>query len=268
MSRLDRLGLQADRSDAVDHVARAGLVAYGVVHVVIGVLAVRLALGDGSGAPSSSGAIREVAQAPFGKFLVWAIAVGMFLLALWQAVEATVGQHDEEGATRVRKTLTHAGQAVIYVVIGISAVRVATGSGSSGGTDSTTARLMDLPGGQLIVVAVGLAIGGTGCYFLFTAATDRFMKDIDSRGSSGDSGTAYRWLGRAGYAAKGVAFLVVAGLFVYAGATHESKKSGGLDVALRTVLDEPYGPALVLAVGVGFAAYGLFCFAQARHLDR
>lgn len=266
---MNQLAARADRSDTLDHVARAGLVAYGVVHLVIGVLAVRTAFGERSGSASSSGALKEVASAPFGQALVWALAVGLFLLAAWQATEAVLDQDDEEGAKRVGKTVIHAGKAIVYVIIGISAVRVATGSGSSGGgTDSTTAQLMDLPGGQLIVVAVGLVIGGIGCYFFYAAFTDKFMKHVDGQGSTGDAGTTYRWLGRVGHAAKGVAFFIIAGLFIYAGVTHESKKSGGLDVALRKVLEQPFGPVLLTAMGLGFAAYGLFCFARARHLDR
>lgn len=266
-NKAESLGRQAHHSEWLEKVARVGLVAYGVVHLVIGVLAVRLAFGVGSGAPSSSGAMAEIAQQPFGKILVWAVAVGMFLLALWQGLEGALGHQDEDGKDRLRKRATSIGKAVIYVVVGISAVRVAIGSGSSGGTDSTTAKIMDLPAGQVLVGIVGLVIAGVGAYFLYSAWTERYMKKVDAEGSGGDSGMAYKYLGKAGYAAKGVAFLIIAGLFGYAAVTHESKKSGGLDVALREVLDQPFGPVLLSLMGVGFAAYGLFCFVRARHFD-
>ena len=57
-------------------------------------------------------------------------------------------------------------------------------------------------------------------------------------------------------------------LFCYAGVTHEPGKSGGLDEALSTLLQQPFGPVMLIAIGVGIACYGLFCFARARHLDR
>ena len=261
------LGRQAHNSDALDHVARVGLIAYGVVHLVIGVLAVRLAFGDSSGAPSSSGAMQELAQQPFGKFLVWAVAVGMFLLALWQGLEGALGHRSENGADKVRKKATSIAKAVVYIVIGISAVKVAIGSGSSGNTDSTTAKIMNLPAGQVLVGIVGLVIAGIGGFFLYSAWTERFMKKVDGQGSRGDSGTAYKYLGKAGYAAKGIAFLIVGGLFGYAAVIHESEASGGIDVALREVLDQPFGPILLSLMGLGFGAYGLFCFVQARHFD-
>jgi hypothetical protein len=260
-------------SDWLDVAARAGLVAYGVVHLVIAWLAVQLAVGDRSGSPSASGAVRELAQKPFGQALVWAVAVGMFLLVVWQGLEAATGHRDEDGAKRAGKRVLSAGKAVVYGVIGFSAARVATGSGSSGRsserqTDSMTARLMDLPAGQVVVGAVGLTIIGIGAAFAVRAWTDSYAKHLDAEGKQGSAGTAYLWAGKLGYAAKGVALGVVGALFVYAAWTHDPDESGGLDQALREVLDKPFGPALLVAIAVGIGCYGLFCLARARHLSR
>lgn len=256
-----------DQNGWVERSGRAGLLAYGVVHLTIGWLALQLALGDRAGSASAQGAVHELAQKPFGEVVVWLVAVGMFLLVVWQGIEAVFGHRAEEGLTRVRKRLTSAGKAVVYAAIGISAVQVAVGSGSSkGGTDSTTAKIMDLPGGQLLVGAVGLAIIGIGAYFVYAAWTDKLRKKLDAQGKAGASGTAYLWLGRVGFTAKGVAFGIVGSLFGYAALTHEPDKSGGLDQALVKVLEQPYGPALLAAIAVGFACFGVFCFARARHL--
>ncbi len=163
-TQAEQAGRRAHQSEWLDHAARIGLIAYGVVHLVIGWLAVQLALGDKEGSADSQGAVQQLAEQPFGQALVWAVAIGMFLLALWQALEALFGYRDEEGFTQVRKRVTAAGKAVVYTVIGISAVHAATGPSTSkkNGTDSTTAKVMDWPGGQAIVAAVGLAIIGIG----------------------------------------------------------------------------------------------------------
>ncbi len=269
MGEAEALARRAHQSDWLDRAARVGLIAYGVVHVVIGWLALQLAFGDRSGSASSSGAVRELAQGSFGLVAVWSIGVGMALLMIWRGAESAFGHRDEDGFTRTRHRLVSGGRAVVYGYLGWSAVAVATGSGSSsGGTDSTTAKLMDQPGGQLLVAAVGVAIGTIGATLVRRSWTDRFAKEMDSKGLSGTSGTVYLWLGRVGCAAKGVAFGMVGGLFCYAAATHEAQKSGGLDQALSEVLDQPLGPALLTAIALGFAAYGLFCFAQARYFDR
>lgn len=268
-----RQARQAHHSEWMDHAIRAGLVAYGVVHLLIGWLALRLAFGDREGSPSSSGAMQQLAEQPFGKVLVWLVAVGMLLLVIWRVLEAVYGHQDEDGSKRTRKRATSAGKAVLYGAISVSALRVATGSGSSGGgkksgTDSTTAKLMDLPGGQALVVLVGLAVIGYGGYLLVKAWTEKYAKELDAEGKSGETGSAYLMFGKIGYAAKGVAIGIVGGLFVYAGVTHEASRSGGLDQALYEVLDQPFGPALLGIIAVGIGCYGLFAFARAKHLSR
>ena len=273
MSRARRAAGQTDGSDWLDVAARVGLAAYGVVHLVIAWLAVQLAFGDREGSASSSGAVNELAQQPFGKVLVWAVALGMLLLVIWQGIEAVAGHRDEDGAKRTGKRLLSAGKAIVYGTVGVSALRVATGSGSSGQksekqTDSLTARLMDLPAGQLLVAAVGLAILGIGVAFAVRAWTEKYAKHLSAEGKSGDTGTAYLWLGKLGYAAKGVALGVVGGMFLYAAATHDPDESGGLDQALREVLDKPFGPVLLTVIALGIGCYGLFCLARARHLSR
>ncbi len=255
--------------DWIDWVARAGLVAYGVVYVLIGWLALQLAWGDRSGAPSSSGALRELAQQPFGGVLIWVVSIGMFLLALWQLLEAGFGHRDEDGKKRLAKRLASAGKALVYIVIGFSGIKIAIGSGSSGkGEETFTAKLMNLPAGQVLVAAVGLAIIGFGIFQLYRAWTEGFADKLDGEGRSGKSGTAYIAFGKAGYTARGVAFAIVGGLFVYAAVTHDAKKSGGLDQALFEVLDQPFGPFLLTLVAIGLVCFGLFTFAQARHLSR
>jgi hypothetical protein len=39
-------------------------------------------------------------------------------------------------------------------------------------------------------------------------------------------------------------------------------------VALHKILQQPYGGPVLVVVALGFAGYGVFCFAWARHLDR
>jgi hypothetical protein len=269
--RTEQLGRRARDSDWLDRVARVGLVAYGVMHVVIGWLAVQLAFGDREGSTSTSGAIHELAEQPFGEVLVWAVAAGMYLLAAWQLVEAFLGYRGRQGLDLLRKRLSSAGKVVVYAVIGTSALNVALGDSSGGSeksTDTMTANLMDLPAGQVLVGLVGVGIVVVGGALVFKGVSDGFLDDLDVNGRAGATGSAYTWLGRVGYSAKGVALGVIGGMFCYAAITHEADESGGLDQALTEVLEQPFGPVLLTAMGVGLACFGVFCFAWARHLDR
>ena len=254
----------------MDRAIRAGLVAYGVVHLLVAWLAIQLAFGDKEEQASNTGAMQYLAQQPMGEILVWMIAVGMFLLVLWRLLEFAFGFPEEtDDKKRWRKRATSLFKAVIYGALGYSAVKVATHDASQGGgTDSTTAKLMDLPGGQLIVGAVGLAIIGYGISLVVRGWTEKFREHLDAQGQSGTDGSAYVMLGKVGYIAKGIAIAIVGGLFLYAAITHDPDKSGGLDQALQTVLEQPFGPVLLTAIGLGIGAYGLFCFARAKHLSR
>jgi hypothetical protein len=268
-NRAERSGREARDSDWLDNAIRAGLVAYGIVHLMIAWLAAQLALGEREGQASSTGALQELADGSFGTILIWLIAVGMLLLVLWRLLEAALGHEDEDGKEQIRKRLGSLAKAVIYGAIALSAIRVATGSSSQGGgSDSTTAKLMDLPAGRWIVAGVGLAIIAYGANLIRRAWTEKFREHLSAEGKSGDVGKAYIWFGKAGYMAKGISIAIVGGLFCYAAYTHEPNKSGGLDVALHKVLEQPFGQFLLLAMAAGIACYGLFCFARARHLSR
>jgi len=263
------MGRQAEQSDWLDLAARVGLVAYGLVHLLIGWLAVQLALGDHSEEASTNGALPELSQQPFGRALVWAVAVGMLLLVVWRLIEAGFGHREEDGIDRLRKRAGSALKAVIYGALGVTALKVALGSGSSGGgSEGLTAKLMDLPAGQWIVVAVGLALVAYAGALVRRGWTEKFAENLETEGRLGYSGAGYLILGKIGYIAKGAALAIVGGLFCYAGSTHDPDESGGLDEALQKVLEQPFGPYLLIAMGLGIACYGLYCFARARHLDR
>lgn len=265
----DRVGRRTDDSDLLDHAVRVGLVSYGVVHLLIAWLAVQLAFGDRSGKASSSGALHQLAQNSLGQILLYVVAAGFAALVVWQALEAAVGHRDEDGGKRAWKRVVSAVKVIIYGSLGISALKVATGSGSSGkSTDSWTATLMSAPAGAVLVGLVGVGVICVGGALVWRGWKEKFRSKLDVQGKTGQDGRAYVLFGKAGYIAKGIALAVVGALFLYASLTHDPKKSGGLDQALTKVLDQPFGSPLLVAMAVGIACYGLFCFAWARHLDR
>jgi hypothetical protein len=265
--RVESTAEQAAESDWLDKAIRIGLVAYGIVHLLIAWLAFQLAIGDHEGQPSTKGAMQQVAEQAFGEVLLWAIAIGMFFLVVWRLLEAALGHRDEEGAKRWWKRADSLGKAIIYGAVGYIALQVALGAGSSKGR-STTAKLMDEPFGQWLVGLIGLGIMFYGANMIRRGFTEKFAEHLTAEGKSGQAGTWYIRLGKVGYISKGIAIVIVGGMFIYAAIEHEAKKSGGLDEALRTVLQQPFGPVLLGIIAIGIGCYGLFCFARARHLSK
>jgi hypothetical protein len=263
----EEVGRQVEDSDWVDHAVRFGLVVYGLVYVLIAWLATQLALGDYHGAVTK-GAFRTLAEQPFGGVLLVVVAIGMALLVLWRLLDAAVGHREEEGLERWRLRGVDLLKACVYAAIGYKAV--GTGLGDSGGNSSrtATARLMDLPLGVWIVGAVGVGVGLYGASHIWRGLSEKHREHLTGEGRTGTAGSAYLLLGKIGYVAKGIAFLIMGGLFVYAAMTHKPRKSGGLDGALYQLLKQPYGSWLLLAMAAGLACYGLFQLVRARHLSR
>ena len=259
-------------SGAVDHLARGGLIAYGIVHVLIGWLAIQLVVGGSGQQADNQGALHQLATTPLGRPLLWLVVAGFIALVLWQVAEAMTGFRDEhDDRSRAAKRVLALGKAVAYGAIGTSAAKIAAGSGSSSSDSSGetfTAKLMGAPAGQVLVALVGLAIVGGGAYLIRKGWTEKFRKQLDADGASGASGRAIIRLGKFGHIGKGSAYTVLGALFVVAAIEHDPKESGGLDDALKTLLGQPAGNVLVVLIGIGFAAFGVYCFARARYLQR
>lgn len=252
----------------IDHGVRAGMVAYGVVHLIIAWLALQLAFGDAGGSASSSGALQQIAQEPFGGVALWLVVIGMVLLVLWRLLEAVAGHEGEEGGELWRHRAVSVLKALLYGYLAFTAAKVAVGDSSGGGTDGTTATVMALPAGQVLVGLAGLAVMVYGGTLVYRSYSEKFRENLASGATSGEVGKAVVLIGKAGYAAKGVALIIVGGLFCYAALTHDASKSGGLDQALQQVREQTYGRVLLTVVALGIGCYGVFCFARARYLRR
>ncbi len=267
---------RAASSDTLEHLARVGLIAYGVVHLLIAWLSLQLAWGGGSGDEASqSGALQTLADEPYGTPLLWVLGLGLIALALWQAgsVLRFVGGLTDSGDARKKAVVgvvKCVAKVVVYGFLAVSALRYATGSGSasSGQQQETTSGVFALPGGRYLVGLAALVVIGIGGYQVVKGVRRSFMKEIDTSQASRAQVRVVERLGQVGYIAKGIAFVVVGGLLAYAAITFDASQSTGLDGAMRTVLQAPFGQLLLTLVALGVAAFGVFCFARARWPER
>ncbi|HEY3560131.1 MAG TPA: DUF1206 domain-containing protein [Kribbella sp.] len=246
-------------SRAYDVAITLGLVAYGIVYLLVAWIALQLAFGKSSHEASQQGALEELAGRPLGVVALWVVAAGLFVLVVWRVLELAWGHLD------LRKKVSAIGRAIVYLVLGVSAVKVAIGDGgsSSGRQRTVSARLMSHATGRVLIVGIGVVIIAVGCYQLYKAITKRFTEDL-----VGGVSEVTILLGRIGYAAKGVAFLVAGGMFCWAAIGYDPQKAGGLDTALHTIKDQPFGPVLLTVLAAGIAAFGGYCFSWSRNARR
>ncbi|GAA5166316.1 DUF1206 domain-containing protein [Ornithinimicrobium tianjinense] len=247
----------------LERLARAGFAASGLLHLVIGWVAAQVALG-GRGEADQGGALEALRDAPGGPVLLWACVVGFAALALWQALEAIFGGGE------AKDRLKAAGKAVLYGALGATSLTFALGGSTDSGESSTdlTATLMGMPLGRLLVGAVGLAVIAAGGYHVYKGLAKRFLDDLQPTADDGGPvGATVVGSGMVGYAAKGVALAIVGGLFVLAAATADPERSTGLDGALKLLVQQPLGGALLLAIALGLVLFGIYSFARARFAD-
>lgn len=242
------------------------MLAYGVVYLLVAWLAVHLALGHSDGKPTGKGALQEVAQKPLGSALLWLVAAGLAALAVWEACQVVVGHRDDDGVRRLAARAGSGCRAVVMGTLAVLAVRTALGDAGNSGSKGLTARLLEMPLGPAIVVAVGLGVLVVAVASFHRGLTDRWRKGVQVDGQTGEVGGVVAALARVGYVSRGVAFLVIGGLFVWAGWTHDADKGGGLDQAIVRFRDEAYGPWLMVVIAVGLGCYGAFHLFRAWYL--
>ncbi|GLZ37510.1 DUF1206 domain-containing protein [Actinokineospora sp. NBRC 105648] len=259
---------QAHDNSAVKVLGKAGMACYGAVYVIVAYLAVQVAVGGGGQQANQTGALQEIAGTPFGAVVLWVLAVGLLAFGLWQLLMAAFSyQWIEQGRKRVFKKIGAVVRGVVGISLGISAIRIASGSGGQNGDQKQkefTARVMELPAGRILVGIIALVVIGAGVASIVSGVRKSFMKDLDT--SELPSGTQ-RWvrkLGMIGYIAKGVGIGIVGILLGIAAIDAKPGEAGGLDSALRTLAAQPFGTFLLIAVALGFAAFGAYCFAAAR----
>jgi hypothetical protein len=233
--------------------ARVGYAVSGVLHLLIGWIALQVAWSASGGkSADQSGALQALAGNAAGRLTLWVAVVGFLALGLWQLAN-TLASHPSRGSSPWPARAKGFAKAVIYLALAWASFSTAKGHPTSSKAQSAdfTATLLQNPGGQLVVAGIGLAVVGAGVYHVF-------------KGWTKSPGVLATRAGVIGYIAKGVA-LGVMGVLLMAGAAQNSpSKATGLDGALRTLREQPEGRWILTAVALGIAAYGLYSFARAK----
>jgi type IV secretory pathway VirB2 component (pilin) len=256
-----RVANQVEGQPALQLGARVGYAVSGVLHLLIAWIALQVAWSASPKSADQSGALQSLAGNSLGRLTLWVAVVGFLALALWQLASALAVRTGGESSQLAQRAKSIS-KAVVYLVLAWTSLRTANGKPSSSKAQSAdfTATLLQHSGGRLLVAVIGVVIIGVGVYHVRKGWTRKFLQDL-----SGNPGMLATRAGVIGYVAKGIALAVVGVLFVAAAAQNSSSKATGLDGALRSLREQPFGPWLLTAVALGIAAYGLYSFARARH---
>lgn len=257
---------RATSNPGFENAARVGYAVSGVLHLLVAYIVLRLAFGS-AGNADQSGALATLAAQPGGAVALWVVVVGLVALALWRLAESVLGSrpnepgHSDTGAKKTAKRVKSVALAVVYAGIAITAMRFATGGGKSNSADnvSLTARLLQSGWGKAVLLVAAVAVMAVGGYHIYKGLSQKFEDDLSVSGNR-----AVTVLGTIGYVAKGVVLGGAGVLLVVATLTSDPAKGAGLDAAVKSLGQAPFGKVLLVAAALGFAAYGAYCFVLAR----
>ena len=249
---------QASDTRALDIAARLGFAALAVVHILIGMIAMRLAFG-GNGEAEPTGALEEVAEGRFGPLIMWVSALGCAGLALWQLSEATLRARHLRKGERLGKHISSGSLVLIYGSMAGTFARFALGDGpdsSESAVDFTRSLLSSDLGVLLVFMTAGIILG-IGVHFVVKGARRGFRPELRTFEDTA-RGRVIEVFGVVGHVAKGLALLLVGGLFVIAGLDRDPQEATGLDGSLKALQYHPVGVYVLTVIAVGLVCYGVF----------
>jgi hypothetical protein len=255
------------RSRAFELLSRAGFVARGLIYGIIGILALKLVLGQGGKLTNQQGALHTVANQPFGKILLTLVAIGLGGYSLWRFVRAAIG-HGPEGSDSGFERLAALASGIAYgamCAIAITILLGAGGGGSSGSPKKAAAGVFSWPAGTWIVGIAGGVMLGVAFYQGYRGITKKFLRDSKVAEMGPRMKKWISRLGTIGHLARMVVFGLVGIFLIKAAIDYNPSKAVGLDGALAKIVHRSYGPFLLGIVAAGLMAFALYSLSDARY---
>ena len=247
--------------------ARAGLVARGLMYVLIGIIAVQVAIDGSHQQADRTGALRLVAQTAFGTAILWLLVIGFAGMTLWRLSEAAWGSPGADGR-KASKRLANLARAVFYALVTYGILKYALGVGQPSSSDSQsqdlTADALKYQGGQVVVALAGVVVVIAGLYVIYRAYKLKFLKHLRMGSASARTRKVVTRLGQIGGIARGLVFATIGVFLVIAAKDANPKQAKGIDSALRALAHTPLGPWLLVVVAIGLMMFGVYWWCEAR----
>ncbi|SDU15633.1 DUF1206 domain-containing protein [Amycolatopsis keratiniphila] len=223
-------------------IARGGLVCYAVVHLLVAWLAAQVALGDHARA-DKAGAL-QIVVAEGGAWLLWLIAAGLAVLAMWQLGEAITGHRHVKTRRRTVRRFVSGIEVVLYGLVSYSAVKIAL-AGADDGQSSLVAGILAESYGPALVAVAGVAVVAVAVFLAQRGLRKTFVRELDFGGAAGTARTLTIRLGQIGWIALSAAYGTIGVLTIIAGHLRPGQGEWprrGAEDALRSALRRPDAP--------------------------
>ena len=258
---------KAGESTFMETMTRLGFAVRGIIYIIVGLLAVQVALGKGGALASPQGAIAAIGKQQSGLILLWVVLVGIISYSIWGIVRAVLDPldkgHDLKGLlTRVGFLVSALGYAILaFYTYGYITGKSQSANGSQ--TQKYIGLIMAMPWGRWAIGILGLIVLAVGLYQIYLGFTAGFDRQFRTYALTPQELKLTTDIGRFGTSARGVVFAVVGILISLAAYQAHPSQPIGMDAALATLLHQPYGIWLLGIVAVGLMAFGFYSLLSA-----
>jgi hypothetical protein len=259
-----RTAQEVRESEPVGWLARFGFAGRGLVYLVLGVLAVQVAVGHSARA-DKNGALASIKDKPFGSVLLVVLAISFAGYAVWRLLDGVVGHREEDGAKRLGKRVASFARGLVYAGLAFTTARFVVSPAGGDKTEPLTARVMGMTGGRTVVGLVGAGLVVGGLYMAYRGVREKFLKRLDLASAGPALRGAVKAIGVVGLVGRGLVLALVGGFLVQAAWTFDPDKAKGLDASLKSLADAPFGRVLLALAAVGLLAFGLWSWVEARY---
>lgn len=254
----------------MERLARFGYVSKGLVYGLIGILALLAAFNQGGKTTDTTGALQTIAAQPFGKFILILITIGLIGYVIWRFIEAI--KDPENKGTDAKGIITRIGyflSGLAYIGVASNAALLAIGSSSGGGGGDSkqdwTATIMQQPFGRWVIGLIGAIVVGVGFALIYQAYKEKFRKKLNMSELSPQKKNWLVKICRFGIAARAVVFIIIGFFVLQAAYRSDPNQVKGLDGALLSLSQQPFGKFLLAIVALGLVAYAIYLLVQARY---
>lgn len=258
-----------ESKDWIEKLARFGFIAKGVIYVLLGIMAVMAAIGQGGTQQADrNGVAQLIFEQPFGRILAILLVIGIIGYVIWRFIEAINDpQHVGSDNKGMVKRIGYFVSGLIYTGFAISIIRqlAGSGSGSSNSKQTWTAKLLEMDAGPFIVMLIGIIVVIAGIMQFVKAYKAEFKKHLRLESVRAETRTWITRIGRIGFTARGIVWLIIGYFIIRAGAESDASQVKGSQGAFNFLEQMSNGQWILLAVAIGVTAYGVFQFVKARY---
>ncbi|WP_018296638.1 DUF1206 domain-containing protein [Corynebacterium lubricantis] len=261
MSYVAAFGTKVQNNKFYRLFVRVGLIVFGLVYGLLGVLVLQIAwnINDGYHDASFVSVLSEVENLPFGNLILIVAATGLFVIAVWQLIECLLGYTHLGGIRRFNRRIASAGRALIYSSVAVLALFMGLniqGPFGESNVGGVLARLLESTAGRWIVLVIGCVAISIGIGQVGRGLGRIFVDEM--------LGKVPRWvvaLGMIGYGMLGLSLTLIGALVAWSAISALPRYAGTMDTAIHFLVGLPLGSILGTIVAAGFICFAVFCMA-------